>query len=81
MGDDLIVGLLAGEDRREHQAVVVAARFAIEERDLEAVGVGFDEVLEGAAGGHAGADDDELLQGGAVLGHQKYQAAMRATSP
>ena len=61
MGDDLFVGLLARENRRQHDAVVVAARLGVEERDLVGIGRGFRQVLDHAAGCHAGADDDQFL--------------------
>ncbi len=46
---------------REHDAVVVDARLGVEDRDLIAVGRGFQQVLQHSPGRHAVADDDKLF--------------------
>ncbi len=69
MDDDVLEGLLARENRREHDAVIVDARLGVEDRDVVEAGGLFEEMLQHAAGGHAVADDDEFL------GHEAYSAA------
>ena len=59
--DDFLERLLARQNRRQHDAVVVHARFGVEDGDLVAVGRGFQQVLEHSPGRHAVADDDEFL--------------------
>ncbi len=55
--DDLLEGLLARQDRRQHDAVVIDARLGVEDRDLVGFGSGFEEFLERAARRHTVADD------------------------
>jgi hypothetical protein len=59
--DDFLVCLLARQNRRQHDAIVVHARFGVEDGDLVAVGRGFQQVLQHSAGRHAIADDDEFF--------------------
>ena len=61
MDDDLIEGLLAGQDRRQHDAIVIDARLGVEDRDLVGFGSGFEQFFQGAPRRHAVADDDEAL--------------------
>lgn len=72
MGDDLGVALLARKHGRKHDPVVVAARLGVEQRHVERVGRGLEQVLKHPAGGHAGADDDQFL------GHGCHSAANSA---
>ena len=44
--DDFLERLLARQNRRQHDAVVVHARFGVEDGDLVAVGRGFQQVLQ-----------------------------------
>ena len=59
--DDLLVVLLAGEQRGQHDAVVVDPRLGVEDRDLVAARRRFEQMLEHPSGRHAVADDDEFL--------------------
>ena len=61
MGDDFLVGLLAGQDRRQHEAIVVSACLGVEQRDLEGLRIKFDQMFDQAAGCHTGTDDDEFF--------------------
>ena len=56
---DVVGGLLAGQHRREQDAVVVDVRLVAEDRDLEIVPV-LEDLLDAGDAGHAVADDDEL---------------------
>jgi hypothetical protein len=59
MGDDVFVGLLARKDGGEHEAVIVHARFGIEDGDIELARCRLEQMFEHAPGGHTIADDDE----------------------
>src|SRR5580704_11957238 len=59
--DYLLVILLPRKYRREHDAVVIDARFGIEDGGLVAARLPVEEVLQHSAGRHAVADDDKLL--------------------
>jgi len=59
--DDVVEALLAGEEGREHDAVVVDVRLGAEDRDGEAVRRAGENFLDRAHPGHAVADDDEAL--------------------
>ena len=61
MRDNVLIGLFARQDRRKHDAVVVDARFGVEDRDLIGRGCRFEEMFEHAAGRHAIADDHEFV--------------------
>ena len=61
MDDDLLVILLPGKYRREHDAVVIDVRFGIEDGGLVAARLAVEEVLQHSAGRHAVADDDKFL--------------------
>ncbi len=61
MGNDLIIGLFASKHWGEHDAVVVSARLGAKERDVVSVGTGVDKVLEHAARGHAGTNNDKFF--------------------
>ena len=56
--DDVVGGLLAGEHRRQHDAVVVDVRLVAEDRHREARLV-LEDLLEAVHPGHAVADDDQ----------------------
>ena len=59
--DDVVERLLAGEHRREHDAVVVDARLGAENRDVVAIRRARKELFEHAARRHAVAEHDEFL--------------------
>ena len=61
MDDDLLEGFLAGEHRRQHDAIVVHAWFGIEDRHVEGVGRQIEKLVECTSGRHAVADDDQTL--------------------
>ncbi len=61
--DDLVEGLLAGQDRRQHDPVVVHVRLGAEHGDVVAAGVALKQFLDRADAGHAVADDDEAFFG------------------
>ena len=61
VGDDFSVALFAGEDRRQHDPIVIPPSFGIEKCDLIGLGVGFEQVLQRTARGHASTDDDKLF--------------------
>ena len=69
MGDDLVIGLVARQDRRQHQPVVVAARFRVEQGDVPLAGGHVEQMLQHPARGHARADDDQFSC------HDAYSAA------
>ncbi len=58
--DDVVGGLLAGEHRRQHDAVVVDVRLVAEDRHGEARLV-LEDLLEAGHPRHAVADDDQAL--------------------
>jgi hypothetical protein len=58
--DDVLEGLLAGQQRGQHDAVVVHPRFRAEDGDAEPVRIAGEDFLDGPATGHAVADDDEM---------------------
>ena len=57
--DDVVEGFFAGEDRAEHDAVVVGVGLGAEDGDAEFVGSTGEDLLDGSHSGHAVADDDE----------------------
>ena len=59
--DDLLVILLAGQNRREHDAVVIDARLGIEDGDLIATRRLLEKMFQHATGRHAVADDNKPL--------------------
>ena len=70
MDHDLFERLVAREDRRQHDAVVVHPRLGVEDRHVKGIGRGFEQPLQGAAGRHSVADDDESLL--RVRGHRVH---------
>ena len=58
---DVLIGLFAGEDGREHDAVVVHPRLGAEDGHVVCTGSALEQLLQGTACGHAVADDDKLL--------------------
>ena len=62
--DDVVEGFLTREKWRQHDAVVVDARFGVENRYVVGAGVLVEQTFEGATRRHAVADDDELLLAG-----------------
>jgi hypothetical protein len=64
--DDVVGGLLAGEHRRQHDAVVVDVRFIAEDSDLELWRV-LQDLFEAGHPGHAVADDDEARHRAATV--------------
>ncbi len=58
--DDVVGGLLAGEHRRQHDAVVVDVRLVAEDGDVE-LRLVLEDLLEAGHAGHAVADDDQSL--------------------
>ena len=75
MDHDLLERLLARQHRRQHDAVVVHPRLGVEDRHVVGVGRGLEQPLEGAAGRHAVADDDESLL--RVRGHRVHPTNKR----
>ena len=61
--DDVVRGLLAGENGRQHDAVVVDVRLVAEDGDLELRRV-LQDLLEAGHPRHAVADDHEALHRG-----------------
>ena len=61
MDDDFLERLLARENRRQHDAVVVDARLGVEDRHVVGVGRRLEQLFQGAARRHAVADDDQAL--------------------
>ncbi len=61
MGDDVIEGLLAGEDGRELNAVIGSAGFRADNRNLEPVVIALENFLDDTATGHAGPDNHYAL--------------------
>jgi len=59
--DDVLDGHLAGEHRREQDAVVVRVRLAAENGDLVVIGGDLQQLLERAHARHAVADHHQLL--------------------
>ena len=58
---DVLIGLFAGEDRREHDAVVIHPRLGAEDGHVVCTGSALEQLLQGTACGHAVADDDKLF--------------------
>ncbi len=69
MNDDLLIGLLAGEDRRQHDAIVIDARFGVENGDFILARRLLEQMFQHAARRHPIADDNEFLS------HRIYSAA------
>ncbi len=67
--DDVVVALFAGQNRREHDAVIVDARFGVEDGHVETTGGLFEQLFQHATGRHAVADDNDLFR------HVGYSAA------
>ena len=61
MGDDLLIGLFARQHRRQHQPIIVAARFRVEQGHVPGIGRGVEQLFQHPARGHSGADDDKFL--------------------
>ena len=61
MGDDVVIGLVATQNRAEHNPVVIAARLGVEQGYVIGVGIGLKQVFKHPARGHARADNDEFL--------------------
>ena len=57
---DLVERLLAGQHRRQQDAVVVGVRLGAEHRDVVEIGRDLQQLLERAHAGHAVADHHEL---------------------
>ena len=80
--DDVFIGLLAGQHRREHDAVVIDARFRVEDRDFVKSRRAVKQFFEHPPRSHAIADDDEFLSHGdhsaATMGLLDFCRAMRA---
>ena len=60
VNDDLVGGLLAGEDRRQHHAVVVDVRLVAEDGDAE-LRLVLEDLLDARHARHSVADHDEAL--------------------
>src|SRR5262249_29649231 len=58
--DDLLERRFAGENWRQHDAVVIAARLCAEQGDIVGAARRLEQMFEHAARCHAGPDDDEL---------------------
>ncbi len=58
--DDVVEPLVTGEQRRQHDAVVIDPRLGAEDRDAIGIGVARQDFLDGAAAGHAVADHHEM---------------------
>jgi thioredoxin reductase len=58
---DFVESLLAGQNRGEHDAVVVHPRLGTEDHHVEPLPVAFEGLFDGAAPGHAVADHDQFL--------------------
>src|SRR5690606_2002752 len=58
--DDVVYGLLVGQHRRQHDAVVVGVGFIAEHGDIVEVGRDLQQFLHGSHAGHTVADDDEF---------------------
>src|SRR5438046_9222661 len=67
--DDVFERLLPGQDRREHDPVVVEPWLGAEHGHRIAVGIALDDLFEGPAAGHAVADDDQAFLGESFPGH------------
>ncbi len=67
---DVVERLVAGEQRREHDAVVVHVRLGAEDRDAIAGRIAHEDFLDGAAARHTVADDDEMR-----FGHENAQSS------
>jgi hypothetical protein len=61
MQHDVVDLLVAGQQRREHDAVVVTVRFGPEHGDVIQVAVEFEQLFHRAHAGHAVADNDQRL--------------------
>ena len=61
MGDDVVDGFLAGEDRRQQYAIVTGLRLGAKDGDVIAVGRPDEQFLDRAQARHAVANDDEPL--------------------
>src|SRR3546814_15395180 len=61
MDDDLLVGLLARKHRRQHDAVVIDPRLAIEDGHVILAGCRLQQMLPHAPRRHALPDDAEFL--------------------
>ena len=61
MCDDFAIGLFARQHRRQHDPVVVAARFRVEQDHVEHVGGSVEQMFQHPARGHASANDNKFL--------------------
>ena len=61
MRDNLGIGFLARQHRRQHDPVVIPARFGVEQRDVERVRRLFGQMLQHPPRGHARPDDNQFL--------------------
>ena len=75
VNDDFLELLLARQDGRQHDPVVVDARLGVEDRDVVTVGRRFEQALQSAAGRHAVTDDDQLLFAILLVMHQATLAS------
>ena len=69
MDHDVLIGFLSGEDRGEHDAVVIDPRFGVEDRDIKEARSLFEQLFEHTARRHAIANNDQFLS------HGLYSAA------
>ena len=60
MNNDFLIGFVTRQNRRKHNAVIVASRLGIEKRNV-VVAACFLELFQRATRGHASADDDQFL--------------------
>ena len=61
VGDDVLEHLLAGQHRRQQDAVVIAVRLGAENGDVVALAVELQQLFDGADAGHAVADHHQAL--------------------
>ena len=79
MDDDIVKALLARQDRRQHDTVVVHPRFGVEDRDVIGA-LGVEKMFEQAAGGHSIANDNKLLLGHDCLRFDRRNRDVRAAA-
>ena len=46
MGDDLVIALIPGQNRAQHDAIIIPPRFRIKERDLKVIRCGVGQILQ-----------------------------------
>ena len=79
--DDVVLVLLAGQHRRQHDPVVVAVRLVAEDGDPELVAAAaLEHLLDEAGAGHAVADDDQPGAGVEVVVQVQGREALGAAA-